>query len=50
MKKRFSASNTPLLAGVVKERTPEDAIKKIRYFEENGARGKRLSNRAFHHG
>ena len=37
MKKRFSASNTPLLAGVVKERTPEDAIKKIRYFEENGA-------------
>ena len=37
MDKRFSASNTPLLAGVVKERTPEEAIKKIRYFEENGA-------------
>lgn len=37
MKKRFSDSNTPLLAGVVKERTPQDAIKKIRYFEENGA-------------
>ena len=37
MKKRFSASNTPLLAGVVKERTPQDALGKIRYFEENGA-------------
>ena len=37
MDKRFSASNTPLLAGVVKERTPEAAIEKIRYFEENGA-------------
>ena len=37
MSKRFSASNTPLLAGVVKERTPEAAIEKIRYFEENGA-------------
>ena len=37
MNKRFSASNTPLLAGVVKERTPEAAIEKIRYFEENGA-------------
>ena len=37
MDRRFSASNTPLLAGVVKERTPEEAIKKIRYFEENGA-------------
>ena len=37
MEKRFSASNTPLLAGVVKERTPEAAIEKIRYFEEKGA-------------
>lgn len=37
MNKRFSASTTPLLAGVVKERTPEAAIEKIRYFEENGA-------------
>ena len=37
MEKRFSASNTPLLAGVVKERTPEAAMEKIRYFEEKGA-------------
>ena len=37
MDRRFSASSTPLLAGVVKERTPEAAIEKIRYFEENGA-------------
>ena len=37
MDKRFSASATPLLAGVVKERTPEGAIEKIRYFEKNGA-------------
>ena len=37
MDRRFSASTTPLLAGVVKERTPEAAIEKIRYFEENGA-------------
>lgn len=37
MEKRFSASDTPLLAGVVKERTPEAAMEKIRYFEENGA-------------
>ena len=37
MKKRFSASDTPLVAGVVKERTPQDAIEKIKYFEENGA-------------
>ena len=37
MEKRFSASNNPLLAGVVKERTPEAAMEKIRYFEEQGA-------------
>lgn len=37
MKKRFSASNTPLIIGVVKERTSRDALNKIRYFEENGA-------------
>ena len=37
MDRRFSASSTPLLAGVVKEHTPEAAIEKIRYFEENGA-------------
>ena len=37
MEKRFSSSNVPLLAGVVKERTPQDALDKIRYFEENGA-------------
>ena len=37
MGKRFSASNVPLLAGVVKERTPKDALEKIRYFEEKGA-------------
>ena len=37
MDRRFSASTTPLLAGVVKERTPEAAIEKIRYFEGNGA-------------
>ena len=37
MGKRFSASNVPLLAGVVKEGTPKDALEKIRYFEEKGA-------------
>ena len=37
MSKRFSNSNVPLLAGVVKERTPKDALEKIRYFEQQGA-------------
>ena len=37
MSKRFSNSNVPLLAGVVKERTPKDALEKIRYFEAQGA-------------
>lgn len=37
MSKRFSNSNGPLLAGVVKERTPKDALEKIRYFEAQGA-------------
>ena len=37
MSKRFSNSNEPLLAGVVKERTPKDALEKIRYFEAQGA-------------
>lgn len=37
MEKKFSVSDTPLIIGVVKERTPQDALNKMRYFEENGA-------------
>ena len=37
MEKKFATSNTPLIIGVVKERTPKDALEKMRYFEENGA-------------
>lgn len=37
MEKKFATSNTPLIIGVVKERTPQDALNKMRYFEENGA-------------
>ena len=37
MKKRFSDSAKPLIVGVVKERTPTDALAKIRDYRENGA-------------
>ena len=37
MEKRFSASNVPLIIGVVKERNPQSALLKIKEYQDNGA-------------
>lgn len=37
MEKRFSTSNTPLVIGVVRERTVQNALSKIREYEASGA-------------
>ena len=37
MEKRFSTSNTPLVVGVVRERTVQNALSKIREYEASGA-------------
>ena len=37
MKKRFSVSKTPHIIGVVRERTAQDAVRKIHAYQESGA-------------